>query len=700
MSFLAPWFWIGAAAIALPVIFHLVRQRIRRRQEFSSLMFLRPTPPKVKRRTRLEHLLLLALRCLILMLLAAAFARPFFKRPPDAADREESGEIVAVLIDTSASMQRGALWNDALEITSKLAAELRSARQVSLLGFDRQLSTLVSFDDWARADASQRQSLWRERLSTAKITPAGTHLGKALVTAAELIEDARSREQASADTRPARIIVVSDAQEGSHLEGLAGFNWPARLAVELRSPKPVTTSNAGLHPVARDETATLSFSATNEVRVFVSNASDASKELLSLAWRDPAGVATSNAQQVYLPAGQSRVVRLAATTNAATANRIQLLGDEEPFDNEIHLVPEEPEQLSVAVMGADDESHPGSLTFFLRRVFQSTARQQIQFLAVTNPVAGVPAGAALDFMVATDAEGVAPILKKHLDAGGTALLALNREGSAETLRQIMGLASLAAAEGQTREYALLGRIEFGHPLFAPFLDMRFSDFSRIHFWKYRKLDATALPETKVLAAFDSGDPAIIETRVGRGTLFVLTSSWRQTDSQLALSSKFVPLLYSMLELNRPARPSTQDRIVGDSLTLAGFARPGVLTLPDGTSSNLVASAAEITFASAGIHRLKFADGKELAVAVNLDPAESRTGPLKEEELIRIGVPMNVDPKNVSRTLAARLEQQKDSETESQQKNWRWLLAIAAGIFLVESWLSGRVGRADAAPAQS
>ena len=279
------------------------------------------------------------------------------------------------------------------------------------------------------------------------------------------------------------------------------------------------------------------------------------------------------------------------------------------------------------------------------------------------------------------------------------MLVLNREGSAETLRQIMGSGSLTAAEGQTRQYALLGRIEFGHPLFAPFLDMRFSDFSRIHFWKYRKLDATALPETKVLAAFDSGDPAIIETRVGRGTLFVLTSSWRQADSQLALSSKFVPLLYSMLELNRPPRPSTQDRIVGDSLALAGFARPVILTLPDGTGSNLAERAAEITFASPGIHRLKFADGKELAVAVNLDPAESRTGPLKEEELIRIGVPLNVDPKNVSRTLAARLEQQKDSETESQQKNWRWLLAIAAGIFLLESWLAGRAGRADAAPEQ-
>ncbi len=699
MSFLAPWFWIGAAAIALPVIFHLVRQRIRRRQQFSSLMFLKPTPPKVKRRTRLEHLLLLALRCLILLLLAAAFARPFFKLPPDAADNRESGEIVTVLLDTSASMQRGALWNDAVALVRELQTALRPARQVSLLTFDRQITTLVSFDDWARADASQRQNLWRERLSTAQVTAAGTHLGKALVTAAELIEEARTREQVTADALPGRIIVVTDGQEGSHLEGLAGFNWPARLAVELRSPKVVVSSNAGLHPVAREEAAALTFNTTNEVRVFVNNASDATKELFRLTWADSSGRASAGELQVYLPAGQSRVVRLPIPSNAPAANRIQLLGDDETFDNEIHLIAEEPELYRIVVLGADNDLLPGSLSYFLRRAFQSTPRQQIEFSGFTNLAQYTAPATPPDFVVATDAPGVAAALRPFLEGGGTGLLVLDREGSSENLGRLVGLDALAVTEGQTRQYGLFGRIEFGHPLFAPFLDMRFSDFSRIHFWKYRKIDAATIPEAKVLMAFDSGDPALLELRAGKGTLFVLTSSWRQTDSQLALSSKFVPLLYSMLELNRPPRPSNQERLVGDVLPLSAFTKPVVLTLPDQSRQNFDDPAAEFTFGVPGIHRLKSADGQELAVAVNLDPAESRTGPLKEEELIRIGVPVKADAASLSQTQVARLEQQKDSETEGQQKNWRWLLALAAGVFLLESWLAGRAGRADAAPAQ-
>ena len=87
MSFLAPLFLLGAAAVALPVVLHLIRRSSRDRVPFSSLMFLLPTPPRVTRRSRLENVLLLILRCAVIGLLAFAFARPFFSRPvaPDPA---------------------------------------------------------------------------------------------------------------------------------------------------------------------------------------------------------------------------------------------------------------------------------------------------------------------------------------------------------------------------------------------------------------------------------------------------------------------------------------------------------------------------------------------------------------------------------------------------------------------------------------
>ena len=62
MNFLAPWFLLGAAAIAGPIIFHLIRRVVKERMPFSSLMFLNPTPPRVTRRRKLDNLLLLVLR--------------------------------------------------------------------------------------------------------------------------------------------------------------------------------------------------------------------------------------------------------------------------------------------------------------------------------------------------------------------------------------------------------------------------------------------------------------------------------------------------------------------------------------------------------------------------------------------------------------------------------------------------------------
>ena len=49
MNFLAPLFLLGGLAVAMPVIFHLIRRTTRERKAFSSLMFLIPSPPRLTR---------------------------------------------------------------------------------------------------------------------------------------------------------------------------------------------------------------------------------------------------------------------------------------------------------------------------------------------------------------------------------------------------------------------------------------------------------------------------------------------------------------------------------------------------------------------------------------------------------------------------------------------------------------------------
>ena len=74
-------------------------------------------------------------------------------------------------------------------------------------------------------------------------------------------------------------------------------------------------------------------------------------------------------------------------------------------------------------------------------------------------------------------------------------------------------------------------------------------------------------------------------------------------------------------------------------------------------------------------------------AVNLAGAESNTAPLELEQLEQRGVRV---VKGASRNERIdRIRQERDVELEGRQKVWRWLIAAAVGVLLLETWLAGR-----------
>ena len=77
------------------------------------------------------------------------------------------------------------------------------------------------------------------------------------------------------------------------------------------------------------------------------------------------------------------------------------------------------------------------------------------------------------------------------------------------------------------------------------------------------------PGARVVARFDDGDPALLHLRLGAGHLFVLTAGWQKADSELALSSKFVPLLYSMMEMGAPVGTVKAANRVGQKVAQHG-----------------------------------------------------------------------------------------------------------------------------------
>jgi hypothetical protein len=244
---------------------------------------------------------------------------------------------------------------------------------------------------------------------------------------------------------------------------------------------------------------------------------------------------------------------------------------------------------------------------------------------------------------------------------------------------------------------MFGQIDFEHPLFAPFADPRFSDFTKIHFWKHRKLESDRLSGARVLARFDNGDAALLEVLQGTGRLLVLVSGWNPADSQLALSSKFIPLLYSILEQAGGIKSQLAQFHVGDEIDLASFPSAPTLSIRKPDGSQIQPGAGETRFVQTdqpGIYTLATLQ-PPVRFAVNLDSAESRTAPMSAEELMRLGVPLK--PPEIQ--MARQHEQKRrlhNAELENQQKLWRWLVVAALGILLVETWLAGWLTRRHAA----
>src|SRR5437588_2933305 len=93
-------FLAAAAAVAVPILIHLLLKPRARKLDIGTLRFLKLVLKDSTRRKKLRRWLLFALRVSAVLLLALLFARPYYS----AADIVGQEREVALLIDQSASM--------------------------------------------------------------------------------------------------------------------------------------------------------------------------------------------------------------------------------------------------------------------------------------------------------------------------------------------------------------------------------------------------------------------------------------------------------------------------------------------------------------------------------------------------------------------------------------------------------------------
>ncbi len=214
LSFLSPWFLLGALAVALPVVLHLRKQDTAPAHAFAAIRFLRRAPVEARRPRQLRDLLLLALRVLALALLAAAFARPYV-RGEDAV-----GGVTIVAVDASFSMGAPGRMQKAKDAALRAIGAAPGGDRLALIRVDDRATVLAepSLDRGAARAAVASLAAGSGGTTLAPLWNAATRLAGAATGRLILISDLEIEHPAGAIAEGLTLEVVD---VGGPVENLA-----------------------------------------------------------------------------------------------------------------------------------------------------------------------------------------------------------------------------------------------------------------------------------------------------------------------------------------------------------------------------------------------------------------------------------------------------------------------------------------------
>ena len=721
MSVLAWLFGLGALAVAFPFLFHLIRRTPKGQTEFSSLMFLKPTPPTLTRRSRLENILLLLMRAAAIALIAFAFMRPFFRGADSLSEFQVANRRVAILVDTSASMQRSGLWEQVNENVETVLGKLEQGDDVALLSFDNTVETIVAFDDGSEVNVD-RAGLVRDGISSLEPTWERSDLGRAMVAVADRLDVWRDSQRAKEHGKTAKlqVVVISDLQKGSNIEALQAYQWPDAVYVQFMPVTPGDFSNATvqlLDPVPEEDDPSF--------RIRVANSTESGIEQFTVNWKSESARENEDSVPFYVPPGTSRVLKI-SPEQAVGAQQFVVSGDSEDFDNTFFVVPTEQQNLEIGYLGDEDVNDPEGMLYYLKRALVDTASRSVtvkQFVA--DPFSfNQEQPPTLLVVPSAIGENEKREVDAFLKSGGTVLFVLRDKATTESTADwtLAMVAEPDAAKRKSSDYSILAEIEFSDPLFQPFANPRFNDFTRIRFWKHQNVEFEDEELVNVIARFDDDAPAIwrCETEDG-GNVYAFSSGWDPGDSQLARSTKFLPLIKGLIEIAADVPQLNQSLIVGETIEFPVSELPNqkrVMVKPDGSRHSVAASQSRFDDVDLpGIYQLNYASmpkakaadsnqssDAEPAIdespietnqasitqanfAVNVDRSESLTEAIPVEKIEMFEVKVG-EQKTASSELSL-MREMRDRELEGQQKFWKWLIVAALMLLIGETWLAGR-----------
>ena len=667
MTFLNPLFLIGISAFALPLIIHLIFKKKARVVPFPSIVFLREIDREVVRKKRLEEIIVMLLRMLVLVFLALFLSKPVLKTNLFAS----GSKAVAIILDDSYSMNArngrrrfdlarekarvlvshlGRGDRAALFLTSKPPSEgfKRGVLSSDRLGMSRWLDSLQCGYGSSNLDIVFAQA-------RIVLRPSGTkNRGIFLITDTQKRdwESIANREK----TEDIPVVVIDVAGDSNALnvaitnveilttpEKRLGRTFSFRVEARNFSPRPLQ-GRIGMH----DGTG----SVIAETALALPGLSSIEKE-----------------------------VKFHPAEKGWHSGYFLLEKDDLDTDNKRYYALEVGEGVPVGIFSQVRLVPPDfDEVFFLTKLIDPTGQQYPfspeEFFVISRETLEKFRVVIFPNLLKLR-EGELSSLESYLKSGGRVVVFLKEDFSAETLRRLLGGDS-GNSEFQQGTFKV-GEDGFGFQNL--FLD--------VEFYRRIPLAISDLSDAVALSFFQDRQPLLIEKRVGGGRLMVFATGYHIDYTNLPFRHASLPFVYTLL-FRLTGQKESPKYTVGESLiTSPGWVS---ITTPEGETRDLDSQSTVSELQAPGIYEVRLKestnDSNMAQFAVNVHPEEGDLTPVASDAEIDKAIPF-------SRWERVRSEEDLKARLEvliSGTPLWSYFLFAAIAAFLIELYLSNRVGQ--------
>jgi len=703
MSFLNPLILLAGLGIGLPILAHLLSRYRVQRTAWAAMRFLNRSVRVRTRQLRLRDILLMCLRCLAVILLVLAFAKPFMKDAaniPAGLGERRAGVVIA--LDASFSMGHrdgsSSRFDQALEKVRTIMEDFRPGDPVSLVllaSEHRVVARNMAFDP-TRFDALlQNLQPASEPLNLASVPTLLKSLADEMEAPQKeihIVTDMQARDwkdrpawlnDAFNDlTRAAATTIVtvrggSDNLAITDLELVSGVlrkDTIARYRATVRNDGPNPVSNVRVKGMADNVTVdtktipAIAPGASGTVSLFVQFRNSGPVRISAELDPDPL-LADNVRRTVAYIRDEVAVLNVQGSSGgsgALIAAALQARGDgagEKNFD--VQSVPWT--DLPTRDLSKFD-------VVILDNVPDITPEQARAFEAY------VRAGHGLVWFAGDNVDAAA--WNKRSALGSIPLLPAAIEQVAST--------SDALGVGKPLDPAMPD-----HSICRPLLSLPGDLLSETRFRKVLQVKPAAIGTT-VLSLAGTAVPLLLEHSLGRGQVFMFTTSADGAWNNMAVTPVF-PMVLQQMVTYLTAREFEKPRLVGDSLSMSYADQPdaseAVFDTPDGETITVPVRKLRNEYVALIDHARK--DGFYLArvslqapglpIAVNVNTAESDVATLSAAEAAGSFADSEITVAQTDDDLLAAVGQARAGRTF-----WMLFLSAGLGLLVIESLLAKRM----------